>query len=453
MITETLYINSPQIIQNILINVFGWNVKRRRYNKNYWQYYETIANKSMENIGQVDLKVFRQFIFSASETIFWAERFRQFEFDIHAVDILSELKKLPILNKSEVKENIYQISNQSYKGPYNIAHTSGTTGSGMKFPQSLSMENAQWATWWRYRAWHGINHEQWMGWFGGRSILNINQKTPPFWIKNYPMKQIMFSAHHLNLNSVQMYFEQIVKNKLTWIHGYPSQIYYFSNLLREKNIDATKTSLRVITVGAENLSTYQKDTIESIFDAPLRQHYGLAEGVSNISENANSELILDQDFAYTELLPFHGGEVNQRKIVGTNYHNLKFPLIRYDTQDIATVASDGNNVQLVSIDGRQEDYIVLKNGSKLGRLDHIFKDLTHVTEAQIQQLSNFDVVIKIVKGVEYDDSKQEVLLISEARKRFGSGINLLIEYVENIERTRSGKLRFVISEIKADANN
>ena len=29
--------------------------------------------------------------------------------------------------------------------------TSGTTGSGLKFLQTVTMENAQWAVWWRYR--------------------------------------------------------------------------------------------------------------------------------------------------------------------------------------------------------------------------------------------------------------------------------------------------------------
>ena len=323
----------------------------------------------------------------------------------------------------------------------------------MKFPQSLSMENAQWAVWWRYRKWHGITDDEWMGWFGGRSIMSGNQTSPPFWRINYPMKQVMFSAHHLAPESAKLYYDTIIKKKLSWLHGYPSQLSAFACLLRDKKIDMTKSTLRIITVGAENLSDSQRLVIGSVFGVPVRQHYGLAEGVSNISEGPDSNLIMDQDFAYTELIAFDDGEKNQRKIVGTNYHDLKFPLIRYDTQDIATVESGENNISIVSLDGRQEDYLELPNGVKLGRLDHIFKDLIHISEAQIHQRSNFDVVIKVVKGEGYDESRQEVLLINEAKKRLGTKINMSIEYVEKIERTSSGKLRLVISEIKDDESN
>ena len=61
-----------------------------------------------------------------------------------------------------------------------IASTSGTTGSGFNFPETREMEQKQWAVWWRFRKWHGINSSMWCGWFGGRLIASINQKNPPF---------------------------------------------------------------------------------------------------------------------------------------------------------------------------------------------------------------------------------------------------------------------------------
>ena len=444
---ETVYLNSPRIVQDVLINIQGYLVKRRRYNRHFHDAFSRLSKKSVSEIQKVDIPAFRLYIIAASKTPFWADRFRKYNFDINADDILNELTKLPILRKSEVRNNIELITNQLEPGPYNIVHTSGTTGSALNFPQSLLMENEQWAVWWRYRKWHGISLNQWMGWFGGRSILNIKQSSPPFWKNNYPMRQVMFSAHHLNSQTVKYYHSEIMRSKISWLHGYPSQISLLATLFRRHKL-IRPPSIDIITLGAENLSATQKSIITEVFQVPIRQHYGLAEGVANISESAEGELIPDQDFAYMEFIPFTEDDGTQRKIVGTNYHNLKFPLIRYDTEDILSVEEVNDKLEILSVDGRLEDSIILPNGVRLGRLDHIFKGLVHIEEAQITQLDRINIQVKIVKGHAYDKVGHESDLIRELRKRLGNELKIAIKYVKSIDRTSSGKFRFVISKIE-----
>jgi len=186
-----------------------------------------------------------------------------------------------------------------------------------------------------------------------------------------------------------------------------------------------------------------------VFGVKVYQHYGLAEGVANISQGVDGQFYIDRDFCLVELVPIDKTNPSECKIVGTNYNNLAFPLIRYDTGDIATVLwGEDNAPTILSIDGRQEDYITLPNGTKLGRLDHIFKDLTEVNEAQVYQPNKNKIILKIVKGPNYYNVNQEKALIKETRKRLGSEIEIDIQYYEKIQRTKSGKLRLVISEIE-----
>lgn len=103
--------------------------------------------------------------------------------------------------------------------------------------------------------------------------------------------------------------------------------------------------------------------------------------------------------------------------------------------------------RVLSIDGRNEDFIKLPDGNKLGRLDHIFKNFIEIREAQIYQDVTGKITLKIVKNSDYDRSVERRLL-SEARKRMGSDVCLKINYVDSIERTSRGKLKFVISEVK-----
>jgi phenylacetate-CoA ligase len=139
---------------------------------------------------------------------------------------------------------------------------------------------------------------------------------------------------------------------------------------------------------------------------------------------------------------------NLCRIVGTGFANEAFPLIRYDTGDIAEIetAPDGN-IKIIAIDGRKEDFLTLPSGVKLGRLDHIFKSLTAIKEAQIHQKDLNTITFNIVKCSDYSLSDEKKLL-QEIRQRIDGSVSVSINYVDAIERTKSGKLRFVISDIK-----
>ena len=173
----------------------------------------------------------------------------------------------------------------------------------------------------------------------------------------------------------------------------------------------------------------------------------MAEGTSNISQLPSGSLVLDQDFAYTELVKSKIDE-DTYHIIGTNYSNFTFPLIRYDSNDLLTAKkNDLGELQIISIDGRNEDYVTLPNGIKVGRLDHIFKEFTFVKEAQIFQISKRKIIFKIVKNVHYDNKKHESLIFKKAKSYLGSDLKYEINYLHKIERSSSGKLKFVVSKI------
>jgi phenylacetate-CoA ligase len=99
-----------------------------------------------------------------------------------------------------------------------------------------------------------------------------------------------------------------------------------------------------------------------------------------------------------------------------------------------------------SVEGRFEDYIVLPDGTRIGRLDHVFKDAVKVLEAQIVQERNDEIVIRVVRADGYA-KRDEQFLIAQMIDRVGTQIRLGFDYVDRIERSRSGKLQFVISAL------
>jgi phenylacetate-CoA ligase len=369
---------------------------------------------------------------------------------VSAENLEDEVKKLPVLIKTEVQEHTELIQNPGIeKDRLLSSHTSGTTGSGLVFYETPTAEKERWAVWWRYRAWHGLTQDMWCGYFGGRSVVPLPQSVPPFWRLNYPGRQILFSGYHLSPATADVYLEALDKYAPSWLHGYPSLLSLIAGYLMERGKPLKRTPT-VVTTGAENLLPQQKELIQKAFGCPVRQHYGQAESVANISECPEGHLHVDEDFAFVEFLPVEE-QSTVYKIVGTNWSNQAFPLIRYDTGDRVRLPSGSPSCRMSgrvveSIDGRKEDYVILPSGVRLGRLDHIFKDLTQIREAQIYQPDRERIIFKIVKRKGYgpDDERR---LLDEAYKRVGRSIAIRLEYVDSLERSQTGKLRFVVSEL------
>lgn len=452
---EDIYSYFPAVLQNMIVSGKGIELKKRRFDSDFFKIYKNIAKtykfdyETLQEYKKKRLKEYLKYTYKNSE--YFNCKINEYNIDLDSPDITREIKKLPILSKSKVKENLDNISIQLNSNEELItSQTSGTTGSGLIFKLTSEAEKYQWATWWRYRKKHGIKFNEWCGYFGGRRIVSINQKNPPYWRYNYPGKQLMFSAYHLKEENIRSYVSKLREQKIKWIHGYPSLILVLANYMIERKVEVLD-NLEIITVGAENLLEFQKKRISNAFKVPIRQHYGQAEGVANISECEYGNLHVDEDFSFIEFIQLKEHS-NKYKIIGTNWHNRAFPLLRYDTGDIVELKEGkckcGYVGRLVkNIDGRKEDYIVLPTGEKMGRLDHIFKNMTNIHAAQIYQKRSDRIEIRVVKGDGYKEVNDEGKLIKNTRKYLGEKIKIKIKYRNSLKRTSTGKLRLVISNL------
>lgn len=452
-LSESIYLKLPVPLQHIACSWVGWRIQQTRFGKSFqpildetesrmfWPVEQTIAYRNEQ---------LRDFIQECGLSVpFYRERFKQLGIQTEDIRSLEDLKSLPILTKKEVQEQPWDfVSSAVPRKKHIISHTSGTTGAGLRFVTTMSAVQRQWAVWWRYRRWHGIQPNTWCAQFTGRSIVPLSQTRPPFWRYNYPGKQVLFSGYHTSPVNLNAYIEELRRRRPPWFHGYPSLLALLAAHVLESGMELGY-SVRWITTGAENLLPQQVELIQRAFGVRPKQHYGMAEAVANFSECELGKLHVDEDFAAVEFVPNPDGP--GYRIVGTNFTNPANPLLRYDVQDLVTLSdaecSCGRPGRVVSrVDGRLEDYVVLKNGARLGRMDHIFKDMIRIREAQIHQKRPGEITIRVVRGTGYTQA-DEAALLRESRKRMGNDSEIRIEYLGNIERSSTGKLRFVITEI------
>jgi phenylacetate-CoA ligase len=200
-------------------------------------------------------------------------------------------------------------------------------------------------------------------------------------------------------------------------------------------------------LGAENVLPGHVRAIREAFGVEPICHYGLSEMVANASQCPNGRLHIDEDFAAVELLPVGNGTV---RIIGTSLANFATPFIRYDTGDLASVFPSPCGCGLAGrvlerIDGRQEDLIELSDGTRVGRVDHLFKDALRVAEAQVRQIHAGKCSILVVPREGFGPI-DEADILRECERRFGDRLDVSIQLVESIARTSRGKLRLVVRD-------
>jgi phenylacetate-CoA ligase len=452
---EALYLRLPVALQHAACTYIGWRTSRTRYAGKFESLLAEAEARtfwSAEELRAYQSQKLQNFVAHAVATApFYRQRFAAARLEPSAVRSIEDLRALPILTKDEVQKHVRDLISNGVPDKERVwIHTSGTTGGALRFPTTMASVQRQWAVWWRYRRWHGIQRDTWCGYFGGRSVVPATQDNPPFWRYNRAGRQILFSGYHMSPANLPSYVEELRRRQPPWLFGYPSLLSLLASHILEAGIDLGYP-VRWITIGAESLLAHQADTIARAFGVRPLQHYGMTEAVANISECELGALHVDEDFAPVEFVPLESGDAY--KVVGTNYSNPATPLLRYEMQDLVTVRQEtfcgcGRAGRIVeSLDGRIEDYVVLANGTRVGRMDHVFKDMVNIKEAQIQQHRRGHMMICVVRGGSYSEHDEEELL-REVRKRVGDEMDIEIAYADHLPRTDTGKLRLVVSEVE-----
>jgi len=436
-----LYFSLPYPFQYIITNIFGMTIRYRRFNKEFYKALRKYLSLDRQEECGLDI---RKVVELVKDSRFYNIRSEK------------DFYNSPILTKSMIKENYDKIINPEHVFKYN--HTSGTTGSGLNYPVSKEFVNKHWAIYWKFRYLHNLTTKTWCAYIIGRNVIDTERKKPPYWIKCYPIQQYLFSNAHLNINTVELYLKKIKKSKIYWMHGFPSSLNYLAGLIKDCKLQrlARELNLKIITASSETLFEFQKKNIEEIFGCQVKQLYGQTEGVANIYECEEGTLHIDESFSFVEFEKVENS-CDDYKIIGTTYINKAFPLVRYDTGDTVKLYNEnftcrcGRKSRVVKeIIGREQDYLILDDGTKIGGSGFFFKKIINVKRAQIIQKKKGEATFYIVKTPDYS-SEEEKMLIEEIENRLGKNFRYTLQYTDELIRLKNGKMKFVINEIEGDS--
>ena len=367
------------------------------------------------------------------------------ESDIQNVD---DLVMLPYLEKDTIRKRLSEFLPTNYKKKLLIrGSTSGSTGTPLWLYRTLDSIIKEHAYVWRQFSWAGCKLGERIVALRGDLVVPSSQRNPPFWRYDVPGATLVMSSYHISQSTIPAYLATLRHYNPALIYAYPSAIYLLSKYIVSNDIEYRLPSLRGIVTSSETLFPAQRETIERGMGCKVFDWYGLAERVSFIGTCEWGSYHIFDDYGFTEFIPVGN---DRYELVGTGFSNFGMPLIRYRTGDVVQMTDHkqcgcGRSFRMVhAVEGRLDDMLKLKSGRLIGRVDHIFKGLENIIEAQVLQQTMESILIRLVVDKCFSENTLRKL-VSNAKERFGDEVDVQAEIVSEIRRTRTGKFKGVVS--------
>lgn len=305
----------------------------------------------------------------------------------------------------------------------------------------------------RIREWAGVDRYTPRGMIGGRKIVKSNK--PPYYRYNYFEKQTYFSAYHISQNNVQNYLKGIIKGKVEYMTGYAMSNYLLAIEFEKAGIVPPK--MKAVITSSEKLTNKMRRTLERVYGCKVFDSYSGVEACGLISESNNRKLLNSPDVGIIEVLDEKSNIIRKNEVgelISTGILNYDQPLIRYKIGDrisLGNVNEFNNHIQMPvieSIEGRIEDVVTGPNGNIMVRFHSVFIDIDGLIASQTIQQTISHIVLKLVVDDDYyNNIKSEIIMTDRLKYQLGDSIKVSFEYISELPKTSSGKIKAVISKI------
>ena len=375
------------------------------------------------------------------------------EANLHTV----RLSQIPLLTKENVNRFGQDLVSDRYElGNLLQSSTGGSTGTPMRFMRTnecVARRKAQESI---FDGMMGYRPGCRVGLFvaaahtsGARPGLKQN-------IRNATCERMIRFDPNRACNSYLKDFQrQFEKHQPEYIRCFPNSLVLFAEYAR--SVGVCYDFVRGISVTGENVYDWQRGLFREVFGAPIFERYATKEcGVIAGSEHGNDVMRVFTPGVLLEVVDRDGHpclEDQVGRIVVTDLFNFAMPLIRYDIGDLGAVrmdksSSSGGAVPLLSkLLGRDRDIIVDSDG--IPRPGYLFVELIgqQETSAQFQFVQESRNRMSINSVAERKDSDVVERVLNGARDILGDKIEVVVNYVDRIERDPSGKYSYVISRL------
>jgi len=386
---------------------------------------------------------------------FYQRRFAAAGFQPELLRGPDDLVKCPFTTKADLQQHLAGMTSSSVPAKSRLyITTGGSTGvpvgfhlqKGVSRPKEQAFLEAQWR-----RA----------GFTDGARLAvirgHVTTEKAAGRIASYDATRdwLMLSSYHLTEERLPEYLEALENFKPDILHAYPSAALQLAEFL-ERSGQSWRLPLRCLLAGSERLTLPQKRLLERVFGCRVFRWYGHSERVVLAAEGRSSELFhFWPTYGYVEF-----GDADPdgfREVIGTSFHNLAMPLVRYRTGDYVRLADPTRDGDLEfpwpavsEIAGREQEFLVSRTGRRISLTAFNMHDASFdgLYAVQFFQAEPGVAEFRYVPSPSFQIAHLDSIRASVARK-LGDDFVVALREVRETEKTNRGKHRWLVSTLTA----
>lgn len=412
---------------------------------------------SPERLQELQVQRLRALLEQAGRHVpYYRQLFRDLGFDPARVQSLADLQQLPFLTKPIIRANTEALRHEQARDLARF-NTGGSSGEPLIFFIGKERVSHDVAAKWRATRWWGVDigDPEIVVW--GSPIELGSQDRIRVW-RDRLLRTELLPAFEMSEARLDGFVSVIRARRPKMLFGYPSALSHIARHAVQQGRRLDDLGIRVAFVTSERLYDDQRATIERAFGCPVANGYGGRDagfiahacpsgGMHLTAEDLIVEVVDPQGRA---LPPGQAGEV-----VVTHLATRDFPFVRYATGDVAVLSARacgcGRGLPcLERIEGRTTDFVVAADGTVMHGLAlvYVLRDLAGVRQFKIIQesLLRTRVLAVVEEGIGADF---ETHVAVRFKQRLGTGVDVAVERVTTIPPEKSGKFRYVVSQVAA----
>lgn len=393
---------------------------------------------------------------AATHVPYYRDLFRSLDFDPGSVRAVTDLQRLPFLDKPLIRANTDALKAADARGLTRF-NTGGSSGVPLIFYIGNERVSRDVAAKWRATRWWGVDigDPEIVLW---GSPIELGAQDRVRRLRDGLMRTRLLPAFEMSDARVDGFIREMRAVRPRMLFGYPSAFAHIATRARRSGVRLDDIGVRTVFVTSERLYDYQRTLIEEVFGAPVANGYGGRDAGFIAHQCPQGAMHLTAEDIIVEIIDRDGcvlPDGQSGEIVVTHLATRDYPFIRYRTGDIGTLATAscacGRGLPVLQdIQGRSTDFIVAQDGTVMHGLAliYILRDMPGVEAFRIEQLTLDHTRVSLVAGSGYPVDGDE-RVCNGFRARLGAGVSVTVEHVNTIPAEGSGKFRYVVSRVAA----
>lgn len=399
----------------------------------------------------------QQFLLDIGQRVpYYRQLFKRLDFDPGAVRSTDALRRLPLLTKSDIRENVEDMKASGH-APLTRYNTGGSSGEPLVFYMGKGRKSHDVAAKWRATRWWGVDigDTELVVW---GSPIELGAQDRIRRLRDGLMRSHLLPAFEMSRQNLNRFVETICATRPTMLFGYPSSLALIAGHARQQGVSLSKLGTKVVFVTSEKLYDEQRAIISEVFGCPVANGYGARDAGFIAHQCPSGNLHISAEDIIVETVRADGvavapGEAGE--IVVTHMATADFPFVRYRTGDRGVLSDEpcacGRGLPVLKeVQGRTTDFVVARNGTVMHGLALIYtvRDLPGVERFKIEQLTRDQTVVQVLAGPGFGEA-QEARIIRDFKSRLGEEVDVRVDRVSDVANETSGKFRYVVSHVKA----